>query len=78
MSKNIKAVPTSEYNAVIDTANQYVEGLRVGSAESVACPHNQRDFGYVLTLAELEGGIGVFQRFRNTFDMLDMAVGDLR
>lgn len=43
-----------------------------------ACPHNQRDFGYVLTLAELEGGIGVFQRFRNTFDMLDMAVGDLR
>ena len=29
MSKNIKAVPTSEYNAVIATANQYVEGLRI-------------------------------------------------
>lgn len=28
MSKNIKAVPTSEYNAVIATTNQYVEGLR--------------------------------------------------
>ncbi|MEJ8862202.1 hypothetical protein [Pseudomonas jessenii] len=29
MSKNIKAVPTSEYNTVIATANQYVEGLRI-------------------------------------------------
>ncbi len=36
MSKNIKAVPTAEYNAVIAIAYQYVEGLRVGSAQSVA------------------------------------------
>lgn len=36
MSKNIKAVPTAEYTAVIATANQYVEGLRVGDAQGVA------------------------------------------
>lgn len=35
------------------------------------------DGSLVLTLTELEGGVGVFQRFRNTFDLLDMAIGDL-
>ncbi|WP_411561644.1 hypothetical protein [Pseudomonas shirazensis] len=31
----------------------------------------------VLTLTELEGGVRVFQCFRDKFDLLDSAVGDL-
>ncbi|CAI7563976.1 unnamed protein product [Penicillium bialowiezense] len=36
MTANIKTVPTSEYDAVIQTANKYTEGLRSGSADAVA------------------------------------------
>ncbi|WP_421506039.1 nuclear transport factor 2 family protein [Erwinia rhapontici] len=36
MSKNIKAVPTADYKAVTETAGKYVEGLRIGNAETVA------------------------------------------
>lgn len=56
MSKNIKAVPTSEYNAVIATANQYVEGLRVGSAEVVAQAFHKDAVMYGFTNGELLGG----------------------
>ena len=35
MSKNIKAVATHDYNAVIDTASRYVEGLREGSVATI-------------------------------------------
>lgn len=56
MSKNIKAVPTAEYNAVIATANQYVEGLRIGSAESVAQAFHEHAVMYGFTNGELLGG----------------------
>lgn len=56
MSKNIKAVPTSEHNAVIATANQYVEGLRVGSAEGVAQAFHKDAVMYGFTNGELLGG----------------------
>ena len=56
MSKNIKAVPTSEYNAVIATANLYVEGLRVGSAEGVAQAFHKDAVMYGFTNGELLGG----------------------
>ena len=36
MSKNIKAVPTQEYNAVIAVAQQYADSLKVGSADGLA------------------------------------------
>ena len=36
MSKNIKAVPTQDFEDVIATATKYVEGLRIGSSEGVA------------------------------------------
>ena len=36
MSKNIKAVSTAEYNAVIAVAQKYVDGLRIGNPEGVA------------------------------------------
>jgi hypothetical protein len=36
MSKNIKVVPTAEYDAVIGAVQSYVDGLRVGSPDAVA------------------------------------------
>jgi hypothetical protein len=56
MSKNIKAVPTAEYNAVIATANQYVEGLRTGSAEGVAQAFHKDAVMYGFTNGQLLGG----------------------
>jgi hypothetical protein len=65
MSKNIKAVPTSEYNAVIATANLYVEGLRVGSAEGVAQAFHKDAVMYGFTNGELLGG-----PIKNLFDFV--------
>jgi hypothetical protein len=65
MSKNIKAVPTSEYNAVIATANQYVEGLRMGSAEGVAQAFHKDAVMYGFTNGELLGG-----PIKNLFDFV--------
>lgn len=65
MSKNIKAVPTSEYNAVFATANQYVEGLRVGSAEGVAQAFHKDAVMYGFTNGELLGG-----PIKNLFDFV--------
>jgi hypothetical protein len=56
MSKNIKAVPTAEYNAVIAVANQYVEGLRAGSTEGVAKAFHQDAVMYGFTNGQLLGG----------------------
>ena len=36
MSNNIKAVSTRDYNAVAASAAKYVEGLRTGSADTLA------------------------------------------
>ncbi|MHC8367516.1 nuclear transport factor 2 family protein [Pseudomonas sp. ZT5P21] len=65
MSKNIKAVPTCEYNAVIATANQYVEGLRTGSAEGVAQAFHKDAVMYGFTNGELLGG-----PIKNLFDFV--------
>ena len=65
MSKNIKEVPTAEYNAVIATANQYVEGLRVGSAEGVAQAFHKDAVMYGFTNGELLGG-----PIKNLFDFV--------
>ncbi|WP_053119625.1 nuclear transport factor 2 family protein [Pseudomonas sp. P1.31] len=66
MSKNIKAVPTAEYNAVIATANQYVEGLRIGSAEGVAQAFHKDAVMYGFTNGELLGG-----PINNLFDFVE-------
>ncbi|GKT50520.1 uncharacterized protein ColSpa_10701 [Colletotrichum spaethianum] len=36
MSKNVKAVPTSDYFAVVEVVENYVAGLKVGDAKQVA------------------------------------------
>ena len=66
MSKNIKAVPTAEYNAVIATANQYVEGLRIGSAQGLAQAFHKEAVMYGFTNGELLGG-----PIRNLFDFVE-------
>ncbi|MCF5705063.1 nuclear transport factor 2 family protein [Pseudomonas syringae] len=66
MSKNIKAVSTAEYNAVIATANQYVEGLRVGSAAGVAQAFHKDAVMYGFTNGELRGG-----PISNLFDFVE-------
>ncbi|WP_180700030.1 nuclear transport factor 2 family protein [Pseudomonas crudilactis] len=66
MSKNIKAVPTAEYNAVIATASQYVEGLRIGSAQGVAQAFHKEAVMYGFTNGELLGG-----PIKNLFDFVE-------
>ncbi|WP_331691266.1 nuclear transport factor 2 family protein [Pseudomonas sp. ZY71] len=66
MSKNIKAVPTAEYNAVIATANQYVEGLRIGSAQGVAQAFHKEAVMYGFTNGELLCG-----PIKNLFDFVE-------
>ncbi|VVN41759.1 nuclear transport factor 2 family protein [Pseudomonas fluorescens] len=66
MSRNIKAVPTAEYNAVIATANQYVEGLRMGSAQGVAQAFHKEAVMYGFTNGELLGG-----PIKNLFDFVE-------
>jgi Putative lumazine-binding len=56
MSKNIKAVPTNEYNAVIAVAQKYVEGLRIGSVEGIAEAFHKDAVMYGFTNGELLGG----------------------
>src|SRR4051794_36693782 len=56
MSKNIKAVPTAEYNAVIAVAQKYVDGLRIGSPEGVAQAFHKEAVMYGFTNGKLLGG----------------------
>ncbi|AHF68419.1 MULTISPECIES: nuclear transport factor 2 family protein [Pseudomonas] len=56
MSKNIKTVPTQDYNAVIATASKYVEGLRVGSVDAIAEAFHADAVMYGFTNGELLGG----------------------
>jgi Putative lumazine-binding len=56
MSKNIKTVPTQDYAEVVSTVAKYVEGLRVGSADSVAEAFHKEAVMYGFTNGELLGG----------------------
>lgn len=56
MNKNVKAVPTAEYNAVIAVAQQYVDGLREGSVEAVGQAFHRDAVMYGFTNGELLGG----------------------
>jgi hypothetical protein len=56
MTKNIKSVPTRDYEAVIEVAQKYVDGLRIGSADSVAEAFHQDAVMYGFTNGELMGG----------------------
>ncbi|RZA12569.1 nuclear transport factor 2 family protein [Pseudomonas sp. AK106] len=56
MSKNIKAVATHDYNAVITTASRYVEGLREGSVATIKQAFHEEAVMYGFTNGQLLGG----------------------
>ncbi len=56
MSKNIKAVATRDYDAVIAVAQQYVDSLRVGSADGLAQAFHEDAVMYGFTNGQLLGG----------------------
>ena len=66
MSKNIKNVPTQDYEEVVSTVAKYVEGLRVGSADGVAEAFHKDAVMYGLTNGELLGG-----PIKNLYDFVE-------
>jgi hypothetical protein len=66
VSKNIKSVPTQEYEEVVSTVAKYVEGLRVGSADGVAEAFHKDAVMYGLTNGELLGG-----PIKNLYDFVE-------
>lgn len=56
MSKNIKAVSTRDYEAVVAVAARYVEGLRIGNAQVVAEAFHAQAVMYGFTNGQLLGG----------------------
>ena len=66
MSKNIKAVPTTEYDAVIAVAQKYIDGLRNGSSDEVAQAFHKDAVMYGFTNGELLGG-----PIANLFDFIN-------
>lgn len=64
MSKNIKAVSTQDYHAVVATAGKYVEGLRTGSVATIEEAFHPEAVMYGFTNGELLGGpIGNLYKF---------------
>lgn len=66
MSKNIKAVPTREYEAVIEAASKYAEGLRVGSVGTLSSTFYKDAVMYGFTNGELLGG-----PIKNLYDFVE-------
>ena len=56
MSKNIKTVPTQDYEDVVATVAKYVEGLRVGNIASLTQAFHKDAVMYGFTSGELLGG----------------------
>ena len=56
MSKNIKTVPTQDYEEVVATVAKYVEGLRVGSIDGVSKAFHKDAVMYGFTNGDLLGG----------------------
>ena len=56
MSKNIKTVPTKDYEDVVATVSKYVEGLRVGSVTGISQAFHNDAVMYGFTNGELLGG----------------------
>lgn len=63
---NIKVIPTADYDAVVDTVQQYVDGLRVGKADDVARAFHEDAVMYGFTNGQLLGGT-----IRNLYDFVD-------
>lgn len=56
MSKNIKTVPTKDFENVVATVSKYVEGLRVGNLASLSQAFHKDAVMYGFTNGEVLGG----------------------
>lgn len=56
MSKNIKTVPTKDFEEVVATVTKYVEGLRVGNIASLSQAFHKDAVMYGITNGEVLGG----------------------
>ena len=65
MSKNIKTIPTSEYDAIVSTVQRYVDGMRVGSSSEVAKAFHSDSIMYGLH------GSNVLRDVKALYDFVD-------
>ena len=56
MSKNIKTVPTKDYEDVVATVSKYVEGLSVGSITEISQAFHKEAIMYGFTDDTMLGG----------------------
>jgi Putative lumazine-binding len=66
MSKNIKTVPTKDFEGVVATVDKYVEGLRIGSVAGLTQAFHKDAVMYGLTNSELFGG-----PIKNLYDFVE-------
>ncbi len=66
MSKNIKTVPTKDFEDVVATVAKYVEGLRVGSIDGLIEAFHKDAVMYGFTNGELLGG-----PIKNLYDFVE-------
>lgn len=66
MSKNIKTIPTAEYDAVVEVVTKYVDGLRVGDSKKVGQAFHPEAIMYGLHGSNLLGG-----HIKNLYDFVD-------
>ena len=66
MSKNIKNVPTQDFEDVVETVSKYVEGLRVGSIDGLTKAFHKDAVMYGFTNDNLLGG-----PIKNLYDFVE-------
>src|SRR5688572_3780037 len=66
MSKNIKTVPTKDYEDVVATVSKYVEGLSVGSITEISQAFHKEAIMYGFTDDKMLGG-----PIKNLYDFVE-------
>ena len=66
MSKNIKTVPTKDYEDVVATVSKYIEGLHVGSVTNISQAFHNDAVMYGFTNGKLLGGL-----IKNLYDFVE-------
>ena len=66
MSKNIKTIPTKDYEDIVATVTKYVEGLRAGSLDNLIKAFHKDAVMYGFTNDKLLGG-----PIKNLYDFVE-------
>lgn len=56
MTKNLKTVPTYDHQDVVATVQKYVDGIRIGSAETCAEAFHEQAVYFGVADGEVSGG----------------------